>query len=114
MKINKARLKQIIAEELNNITLENEDEAEQGSKLKTTTRTVGQSGQAVKDKTISGAGTIDGLERGMIEQIYNFFNDIAGKENVDLQRHRMTIQTALQRLKKAIDKDQTGEQGDQK
>ena len=83
MKINKHKLMQIISEEIKNILSE---EDEQDTKLKATTRTAGQSGQAVKDKTISGAGVIDGVERGMIEQIYNFFNDIAGKENVDLQQ----------------------------
>ena len=106
MKINKHKLMQIISEEIKNILSE---EDEQDTKLKATTRTAGQSGQAVKDKTISGAGVIDGVERGMIEQIYNFFNDIAGKENVDLQRHRMTIQTALQRLKKLIDNNPQGQ-----
>jgi len=97
---------QIIIEEMNKIALENED---QQAKLKATVRTAGQTGQAVKDKTISGAGVIDGVERSMIEQIYNFFNDIAGKENINLQTHRMTIQTSLEKLRKLIDQKPQGQ-----
>lgn len=105
MKISKQKLKHIILEELGNIAAENEND--DMSKLKPQTRTAGQTSQSVKDTTMQGQGVIDGVERGMIEQIYNFFNVLAGSENVDLQKHRMVIQTSLAKLKKLIAQQNT-------
>ena len=105
MKISKQKLKHIILEELGNIGAGNEND--DMSKLKPQTRTAGQTSQSVKDTTMQGQGVIDGVERGMIEQIYNFFNVLAGSENVDLQKHRMVIQTNLAKLKKLIAQQNT-------
>ena len=110
MKINKKLLKQIISEEIED--MKQEAGQQDPVKLKAKTRTAGQTGQQVKDVTLQGRGTIDGVERGMLEQIYNFFNEIAATENIDLQKHRMVIQTALQKLEKLINQ-QGGDQNTQ-
>jgi len=111
MKITKNKLKQIILEEYEKFSVDEQEEVDT-SKLKATTRTAGQTGQNVKDVTMKQSGTIDGVERSMIEQIYKFFNELAGKDQIDLQRHRMTIQTSLKRLQTLIDKNETDPQGD--
>jgi len=82
-----------------------------GVRLKNKAMTGGQFTGAAKQQRQGADAEVDNNERALIHQIDQFLLDLAALPNVDLQRHRTTLQTVLQTLQKRIagDADTSGD-----
>jgi len=111
VRLNQTILKEMIREALNE--LEAQKSTQDPTKLATTGTTAGQFRSAGIEtaKTAQQAkGQVDKIELTYIKQIQNFLMSKA--RQTDLKKHKVSIQTLIQRLDKIIEPD-VPEQGEQ-
>lgn len=93
MTLTKSNLKQVILQ----ILAEEEDVRLKGSAM-----TSGQFTSGGKEQRKTADPEVDNNERALIHQIDQFLLNLAALPGVELQQHRMTLQTVLKTLQKKI------------
>jgi ElaB/YqjD/DUF883 family membrane-anchored ribosome-binding protein len=105
MRLNSELLKDFIRETLT-------EAEEESTKLRTGAMTGGQFVTKGREQRVDADPEVDNQERALLNQIDQFLLGLAAKPGVDLQKFRMQLQTALNRLDAQISKSATP-QGDQ-
>ena len=104
MKLTKNRLRQIIAEE---ILRESQEDA---TRLSTQQTTASNYKKASRERSDAGGKEVTGAERGILQQIEDYYSNLAAEPGIDLQQHKVTLQRVLKMLETTIASKAKGEE----
>jgi hypothetical protein len=107
MKLNRAKLKEIILEVIQ------EQEPQDDTKLKTGSMSTGARIKGSRERIVGDAEEFTNQERNIIDQLEAFISNLAAEPGVDLMRYRPLLQRVLKLLQqqaaKSVKQPQQGE-----
>ena len=114
MKINKEKLKRIIAEEAKRLAEGDEDTSlgttgttqrdKAGSKLRSGTMSTQQRVKSTRTRIQGHEEEFTAQEKSLVNQVEEYISNLAAMEEVDLVQHRSLLQRILDLLKNSIEK----------
>ena len=107
MKLNRAKLKEIILEVIQ------EQEPQDDTRLKTGSMSTGARIKGSRERIVGDAEEFTNQERNIIDQLEAFISNLAAEPGVDLMRYRPLLQRVLKLLQqqaaKSVKQPQQGE-----